>query len=405
MNMKKIVFRYLIIVSLLTASHGLVAQNYVDITPGEGYGVRFWSSNNYKIHMGNTSEYHYGPVTDYSIKHNMSNTPGRGWTWGVIGATPVAGMNIYGDMQIAGTFESSDLKINGQTIINSQGYYENEGLMHHIGLKYSSSSSIGRISTLVDNWVGISQNLKFTGGNNFELDDSSMPGWGFKLDSRTNADAFEIWRFPSGAALQQYGPDKIKFKIDGSGNVGVGTTNPTQLLHLSAADPRIQIERPSVATWQTRVDNAGKFVIQDAVNNTEPIKIEVASPTGLLHLTSSGAIGVGTATTGSHKLAVEGSVAAREVNVESSGWSDFVFEDDYELMELEDVESFIKENNHLPDIPSEQDVDANGINLSEMNAKLLQKIEELTLYIIDQNKRLDEQEEKIDRLQKEIRKN
>jgi len=63
--------------------------------------------------MGNSSEYLYGPVTDYSIKTNMSGgTPGRGWTWGIAGSTPVAAINTLGNMQIAGTFTSTGLQVN-----------------------------------------------------------------------------------------------------------------------------------------------------------------------------------------------------------------------------------------------------------------------------------------------------
>ena len=66
-----------------------------------------------------------------------------------------------------------------------------------------------------------------------------------------------------------------------------------------------------------------------------------------------GKLGIGTETTGSHELAVEGSIGAREIKVEASGWSDFVFENDYELRTLEEVEQHINENGHLPEIPSE----------------------------------------------------
>ena len=99
-------------------------------------------------------------------------------------------------------------------------------------------------------------------------------------------------------------------------------------------------------------------------------------------------LAIGTTTSGSHKLAVEGSIGAREVKVEASGWSDFVFEPGYSLPTLEEVEQHIAEKGHLPEIPSEAEVTENGINLGEMNAKLLQKIEELTLYLIEQNKRM-----------------
>ncbi|VXD14828.1 hypothetical protein [Marinoscillum sp. 108] len=107
-----------------------------------------------------------------------------------------------------------------------------------------------------------------------------------------------------------------------------------------------------------------------------------------IYIKNNGQIGMGTSATGSHKLAVEGSIGAREIKVESSGWSDFVFEKDYKLRPLEELESYVSEHQHLPEIPSEAEVTAHGINLGEMNAKLLQKIEELTLYLIEQNKEI-----------------
>ncbi|WP_082994807.1 MULTISPECIES: hypothetical protein [Aquimarina] len=105
-----------------------------------------------------------------------------------------------------------------------------------------------------------------------------------------------------------------------------------------------------------------------------------------------GNVGIGTTNTGSHRLAVEGSIGAREMVVEAGTWSDFVFYDDYKLPTLKEVENHIKENRHLKDIPSASEVQENGIFLGEMDAKLLQKIEELTLYIIEINKRVDELE-------------
>ncbi len=119
-------------------------------------------------------------------------------------------------------------------------------------------------------------------------------------------------------------------------------------------------------------------------------------------ISHSGTVGIGTTSTGSHKLAIEGSVGAREVHVEATGWSDFVFKDNYNLISLEELEKFIERNGHLPDIPNETEVMENGIDLGQMNAKLLQKIEELTLYIIDQNKELKAQKGEIDILKDEL---
>ncbi len=106
-------------------------------------------------------------------------------------------------------------------------------------------------------------------------------------------------------------------------------------------------------------------------------------------LTFHGNVGIGTTDPGNYQLAVEGKIGAREVEVTLNSWSDFVFEDDYKLRSLKEVENYIRENNHLPDIPSEAEVLENGISLGEMNAKLLQKIEELTLYVIQQQKEIE----------------
>ena len=104
-----------------------------------------------------------------------------------------------------------------------------------------------------------------------------------------------------------------------------------------------------------------------------------------------------------NKLMVNGGILCEEVTVEGDVLSsDYVFESDYNLQSLEEVEQFINENNHLPDIPSAQEFKVNGYKVGEMDDFLLRKIEELTLYIIDQNKKLTEQNIKIESLEKEL---
>ncbi len=113
--------------------------------------------------------------------------------------------------------------------------------------------------------------------------------------------------------------------------------------------------------------------------------------------------GYSSLSTGTHKLAVEGTIGARELVVETGTWSDFVFEEDYNLPTLQEVEAHIKEKGHLPDIPSEKEVMENGISVGEMNAKLLQKIEELTLYVIEQQKTMIKQQQEIDELRQKMK--
>ncbi|MDW5287518.1 fibronectin type III domain-containing protein [Formosa sp. PL04] len=101
-------------------------------------------------------------------------------------------------------------------------------------------------------------------------------------------------------------------------------------------------------------------------------------------------LGIGTTNTQGYRLAVAGNIIAEEIKVQlQTAWPDYVFKTDYELPLLEDVEKHIKEKGYLPNVPSEKEVKANGIKLGEMNAVLLEKIEELTLYILQQEKRIN----------------
>ncbi len=98
-----------------------------------------------------------------------------------------------------------------------------------------------------------------------------------------------------------------------------------------------------------------------------------------------------------------GTLYTRKVIV-NTGWSDFVFEDDYTLMPLPNLAKFIEKNNHLPEMPTAKEVEQNGISLGDMDAKLLQKIEELTLYTIEQQKMIDELVKENEKMQKEMKK-
>ncbi|MCX6267477.1 MAG: hypothetical protein NTW16_08990 [Bacteroidetes bacterium] len=100
------------------------------------------------------------------------------------------------------------------------------------------------------------------------------------------------------------------------------------------------------------------------------------------------------------KLAVGGKIVAKEIEVTLTGMPDFVFNSDYKLKSLYEVENFINLNKHLPDVPSEKEVTANGLNLGDMNATLLQKVEELTLYMIDLKKENDALKSRVSNLEK-----
>jgi hypothetical protein len=114
-----------------------------------------------------------------------------------------------------------------------------------------------------------------------------------------------------------------------------------------------------------------------------------------------GNVAIGTTDPQGYKLAVNGTIHTKEVKVDLTGWPDYVFKPTYKFPSLTEVKTYIDQNQHLPDMPSEVEVAKNGINLGEMNKLLTKKIAELTLYLIEKDKEVREQQKKSE--QKETR--
>lgn len=178
-----------------------------------------------------------------------------------------------------------------------------------------------------------------------------------------------------------------------TGRIAIGnTTTPQAKIHVLAdsnenADLLLQSSGSGKTAAIMFQDSNNKISVNSSGNMT--MNANSFSLTG-------GNIGIGCAANGGYRLSVKGKVHAEEVVVElMSDWPDYVFSSDYNLPELDNVKKYIESNGHLPDFPSADIISNEGISLAEMNALLLKKIEELTLYIINQDERIKKLENEL----------
>jgi hypothetical protein len=149
-------------------------------------------------------------------------------------------------------------------------------------------------------------------------------------------------------------------------------------------------------------DKTFKTAVDDYVNSGGLSRAGTAYFSGTGKSYFQGNVGIGT-TNPTEKLSVNGNIRAREIRVETGNWPDYVFSNDYSLPDLKEVEKYISRNGHLEGIPSAAQVERNGVELGDLNKKLLQKIEELTLHMIILEKKNDKQQKELDKLKLRIR--
>lgn len=172
-----------------------------------------------------------------------------------------------------------------------------------------------------------------------------------------------------------------------NGNLGIGTEAPEHKLDVRGVISSTH-DNGNKVTLLTSGDGNSYLNFSGGTSSSRiGFQIDGSSK---MSIYNNGSVAIGTGSTGTHKLAVEGSIGAREIKVEANGWSDYVFEEGYDLPSLEDVAKHIREKGHLINIPTAQEVEQNGVALGEMSKLLLEKIEELTLYTLQQQEEIKE---------------
>jgi hypothetical protein len=280
-----------------------------------------------------------------------------------------------------------------------------------------SNLQIGQLNTLH------STNTSTFWGRNWILGLDNNPA---KIDGARGAAAISIsddgtLKFNSqvgGEGLDQPAAIAPKLQISPNGNVGIGTDITSSKLTIlgnraaNKGDAYLSLISPiedgkgilfgdeAQPGWKWRIEkpaNSKDLVIGDgSLENS----IRIVKDPNIIGETTPPRVVIGLQTIKSEnltqfnglpvKFSVDGVGAFKEIAVlEPLQWADYVFDKDYKLITLDSVKTFVDQNHHLPNVPSAEEVSKNGIMLGEMNAILLRKIEELTLYVIDLKKELE----------------
>lgn len=304
---------------------------------------------------------------------------------------------------------------NGDALNYYIGHYHVDGsdgldLHWHGGIRFGDATSTS-VMQITNGNVGIgtiSPSAKFhvLGANGSLLIDNV--GSGENYYNATNFQEFQIGGIS-------------KMRLNSAGNLGIGTNSPLAKLHVNngdnsygtilanASEVEFSLYTKTLSTnGSSEVFKLGLKYLDNENNGFISFYRGGNVAGGFLgfstngqeriRISDTGNVGIGTAVP-DEKLTVKGKIHTQEVRVDLNFPApDYVFANDYKLKSLDEVEAYIKKNSHLPEIPSAKEIEKNGLMLAEMNMSLLKKIEELTLYSIDQNKKIDAQAKEIEAL-------
>ncbi|MBR0540463.1 MAG: hypothetical protein IJK36_09625 [Bacteroidales bacterium] len=301
-------------------------------------------------------------------------------------------------IHVFGGFSSDDLKSSNIGYNNqARGYnsfasgYGCEATGHTSTAIGRNSKAIGHYSVALGNFVQATQNYGIVIG--------SGASESFPLVNETNG--IMLGTNSEHPTLVLTAGDYIR-----TGKVGIGKRDPQAKLHIRSnfdEDAGIILEPGQMQTNGAFIQfrdeshriSVGTSGAMSITAGAKPLSLEGS------RVTLTGKVGVNTNNTvPGYAFAVAGGIITDEVlilNVED--WPDYVFGQDHQLMSLSDLKAYIDKNSHLPEVPSAMDVEENGVNVVEMQKVLLKKIEELTLYTVEQQRLIEELQAKINQLE------
>ena len=227
---------------------------------------------------------------------------------------------------------------------------------------------------------------------------TSYDAWENSVTSSLQDAARRLGLYKLGGGLSSGSRRPYAAIFRGSGT-SVGNTVPNHIAYEVMQSRDSNAERAVIATWLIEDAFVGNN-LSNALVSGDGEDVDAS-----LLVNHVGNVGIGT-TAPDSRLTVKGNIHAEEVKVDLSvPGPDYVFKEGYALRSLEEVQNHIQQHRHLPNIPSAKELEANGIQLGEMNMKLLEKIEEWTLYILQQEQRIRNQEKRMRRLEQQVEDN
>ena len=436
---------------------GGATENY-DVIAGGGKGLRFWNGDDrFKISMANTSDYKYGPVNNYSIKNNMNNHDGSGWTWGINGQVPVAAINTQGNMKLKGTLDVGGLTINGEAATDSNGNLQVRNIKTRSIYDLGYPVEITEIGTMAIGSYGDSEaasSVAYIGNSNFSFEDRAK---NYALIQRQDGRTYLNSSAGTGLHFRIDNEDVMVVKSDGDVNVRkdlIVDGNMSVTGNITTTEENITVHTNSDGTFMNKqvYDNfedtrdknfalrqngdgrtylnakAGQSVYIDinashaveidkdktvtiktklGIGTDEVIQGTVLTVDGRTYISENGGTDEGFSTTFANDVnyqkyllwVEEGIVSVDFAIAEVKYWPDYVFKADYKLKSLEDVEKNINQNGHLPTMLSGKTIEKNGFTVKDMTKRIVKTIEELTLHTIAQEKQIDALMDRLVRLE------